>query len=243
MRVLFLMKARGGSKGVPGKNLREIAGLSLVGFKTIGARQSKYCERVILSTDSPEIQENGRRYGAEVPFTRPAALSTDTATSVDVVLHAMDWLEAHTSERYDAIMLLEPTTPFTRPSDYDNAIELMRERGANVVVGVRPVEVNSVFVGPLDERGRITSIVDKMLAQPAERRQDVAQEYTMNGALYLFGWDFFRAHRNIYCDRERTYGYVMEREYSVEIDSFADLHWAEFLVQHGHVDLSYWRER
>ena len=241
MRILFLITARGGSKEIPGKNLREIGGIPLVGFKAISAKRSKYCTRLIISTDSPEIQQVARHYGVEVPFTRPAALATDTAPSTDVVLHAMSWIENHTDERYDAVMLLEPSSPFARHIDYDNAVEIMIERDANVVVGMREMEINSVFVGPMDEQGRITQIIDEMRDMQVMRRQDTPREYTMNGALYLFKWEFFKEHRTIYKDRERTFGYVMDRCYSIEIDEMIDLHWAEFLVQNGYIDMSYWR--
>lgn len=241
MKILFLITARGGSKGIPGKNLRKIGGIPLVGFKAISAKRSRYCARLIISTDSPEIQEVARRYGVEVPFTRPAELATDTASSTDVILHAMLWIEDHTDERYDAVMLLEPSAPFARPSDYDNAVEIMVERDANVVVGMRAMEVNSVFVGPTDEQGRITQIIDQMQNMQAVRRQDTQQEYTMNAALYLFKWKFFKEHKTIYKDRERTFGYVMDCYYSIEIDEMIDLHWAEFLVQNGYVDMSYWQ--
>jgi N-acylneuraminate cytidylyltransferase/CMP-N,N'-diacetyllegionaminic acid synthase len=240
LKVLFLITARGGSKGVAGKNLRELGGISLVGFKALSARKSRHCARLIISTDSPAIQDDARRYGVEVPFTRPAELATDTAASVDVVAHAMDWIESHDHERYEAVMLLEPASPFARASDYDNAIEMMIERGANAVVGVRPVEVNSVFVGPLDEQGRLSAIIDKMRAWQTARRQDLPQEYTMNAALYLFGWDYFKQHRSIYHDRETTYGYVMEPQYSIEIDTPFDLQRAEFMVERGYVDMSHW---
>ena len=93
MNVIFLIIARGGSKAVPGKNLRKVAGISLVGFKAISALRSKYCTRLIISTDDPEIQEDARGYGVEVPFTRPEELATDTASSIDVISHAMDWIE------------------------------------------------------------------------------------------------------------------------------------------------------
>lgn len=242
VRTLFLITARGGSKGVPRKNLRELGGISLVGFKAISARKSKNCSRLIVSTDSPEIQENARRYGAEVLFTRPSELATDTAKTVDVISHAIEWIETNTSERYDAVMLLEPASPFARALDYDGAVDLMRARSANVVVGLRPVEVNSIFVGPLDEQGRITSIIEKMRQSSTARRQDLPQEYTMNAALYLMRWDYFKAHRSIYYDGLTTYGYVMPPEYSVEIDTLTDFHRAEFLVEKGHVDLSHWKE-
>jgi len=242
VRTLFLITARGGSKGVPRKNLHELAGISLVGFKAISARKSKYCTRLIVSTDSLEIQENARRYGAEAPFTRPGELATDTAKTVDVIAHAMDWIEQNTNERYDAVMLLEPASPFARPLDYDAAIDLMLARDADVVVGMRPVEVNSIFVGPLDGEGRIASIIDKMRQNGTARRQDLPQEYTMNGALYLMRWGYFKEHRSIYYDGRTTFGYVMPPEYSVEIDTLMDLHRAEFLVEKGYVDLSHWKE-
>src|SRR5687768_6268908 len=161
-KVLFLITARAGSKGVPRKNLREIAGISLLGYKAIAARQSRYCDRLVVSTENAEIQAEAARYGAEVPFTRPAELASDTASSLDVVLHAIEWFDAHGTDRFDAVMLLEPSAPFARPQDFDAAVELFEERDANLVVGMRTTEVNSVFVGPLTEDGRITTIIDQM---------------------------------------------------------------------------------
>jgi len=242
MRVLYLITARGGSKGIERKNLQEIAGIPLVGFKAISARRSKYCSRLIISTDSAEIQESARSYGVDVPFTRPAELATDTATSVDVVLHAIDYIENETDEQYDAVMLLEPPTPFARHIDYDSAVELMMRRQANVVVGVREMEVNSVFVGPLDQQGRITSIIDKIQATGPTQRQAVDKEYTMNAALYLLRWDFFRKHKAITLDRENTYGYVMDRFHSADINEPVDLAWARFLAESRTVDISYWTQ-
>jgi CMP-N,N'-diacetyllegionaminic acid synthase len=240
MKILFLITARGQSKSVPRKNLRKIGGISLVGFKAISALRCKYCSRLILSSDDEEIQEDGRNYGAETPFTRPAELATDTASSFDVVRHAMDWIESNTVERYEAIMLLEPSTPFARWVDLDNAVEMMIQRDANAVIGMREMEVNSVFVGPLDEEGRITQIIDQMQKRYL-RRQDTGPEYTMNGALYLFKWELFKEHHTIYADRQNTYGYLMDRYHSVEIDEMIGLHWAEFLVGHNYIDMSYWR--
>ncbi len=212
-----------------------------MGFKAISALRSKYCTRLVISTDSSEIQQDAISYGVEVPFTRPAELATDTASSVDVISHAMEWIESNTNEQYDAVMLLEPSSPLTRSFDYDNATDLMKRFDANVVVGMRETEVNSVFTGPLDPSGRIAPIIDQIKDLKSSRRQDLPQEYTMNGGLYLFRWDFFKKHKAIYHDRDRTFGYVMERHYSVEIDQPIDLQWIEFLVAGGQVDLSYWK--
>lgn len=243
MNVLFLIAARGGSKGVPGKNLRQIGGLSLVGYKAISARKSRYCARLMISTDSAEIQEEARRNGVEVPFTRPAELATDTAKSGPVITHAMDWIEREGRARYDALMLLEPSSPFARAEDYDRAVLLMSEKDANAVVGVRKVEVSSTVTGPLDPEGRLSAIVDKLRAARAQSgaRQSLPQEYTMNGALYLIRWDYFRRHGWIYQDRDGVYGHVMDRYHSIEIDEPVDLAWAEFVVAQGYVPLEPWR--
>lgn len=243
MKVLFLITARGGSKGVPGKNLRRIEGISLVGYKAISARKSHHCSRLIISTDSPEIQDDARGYGVEVPFTRPAELASDTAKSGPVIMHAMEWIEQEGRERYDAVMLLEPSSPFARAEDYDSAVALMTRHDANAVIGVRPMEVAGTVVGPLDAEGRMTAIIDKLHAARAQtgRRQTLGQEYTMNGALYLFKWDYFKQHQWIYQDRDKVFGYVMDRFHSVEIDEPVDLAWAEFLASRGYVPLDSWR--
>ncbi len=241
MNVLFLITARGGSKGVPRKNLRRIAGIPLIGYKAISARQSRYCKRLIISTEDPEIQTEARRLGIEVPFTRPMELATDDAATVDVIAHAMGWIEQCERRAYDAVMLLEPTSPFARGADYDAAVRLLCERNANVVVGIREMEVSSDVVGSLDEQGRIAAIVNKIGGRHEVRRQDFKKEYTMNGALYLFRWDFFKMHRRIYEDPDTSYGYVMDRLHSIEIDEPIDLAWAEFLVEQGLLDITEWR--
>jgi len=128
MRVLYLITARGGSKSIPKKNLARIGGLSLVGFKARAAQGAASCARLMISTDDPEIQDEARALGVDVPFTRPAELATDTASSDDVVRHAMDWVESQEGPNpYDAVMLLEPSSPFARSEDFDGAVRLMAE--------------------------------------------------------------------------------------------------------------------
>ncbi len=240
MRVLFLITARGGSKRVPHKNLARIGGISLVGFRAISAQRSRYCSRLIISTDSVAIQDEARSHGVEVPFLRPAALATDTATSESVIAHAMEWIEEHDDSRYDAIMILEPAAPFGRACDYDAAVELMIEREANLVVGMRTT-VNSVYVGSLDDTGRMSGIIEKMNAWQAEGRPRLETDYTMNAALYLVRWDYFKRTGRVYGDRERSFGYAMDPHYSIEIDNPIDFHEAEFMVEHGYVDMGNWR--
>jgi len=171
---------------------------------------------------------------------RPAELAADDSSTEDVVWHAMQYIEAETNEHYDAVMVLEPTSPFATHLDYEMAVKIMSEKNANVVVGLKEVTINSIFQGPMDADGKIGGIVENISGLPSVRRQDLPQEYTMNGAFYLLRWGFFKKYRQRYCDRENTYGLVMKPAYSVEIDEPMDLQFAQFLVEKGHIDLSYW---
>ena len=133
MTVLYLIVARGGSKRLPGKNLKEILDISLVGYKCLAATKAKSCSLAMISTDSPQIAEVARQYGVLVPFIRPAELATDEATTEDVVRHAMAWCEEH-HQKCDAIQLLEPSSPFIAPYHYDVAVEVMRKTGKALVL-------------------------------------------------------------------------------------------------------------
>jgi len=243
MKVLFLITARGGSKGVPGKNLKEICGISLVGYKAISAKKSKYCKRLIISTDSHDIQNDAEKYGVEIPFMRPTELATDTAKSAQVVSHAMNWIEEQGEDKYDAVMLLEPASPFAQAADYDAAIDLLIEKNANAVVGVRSLKVGSLVMGPMDDTGRLTTILEKLHAsrEMTGRRQLMPKEVTMNGALYVFRWEYFMKHQWIYHDISGVYGYLMDEYHSTEIDEPIDLEWARFIVEKGYIDQGEWK--
>lgn len=239
--ILFLIVGRGGSKGLPGKNLKQIGNLSLVGYRARSALKSRHCSRLIVSSDSPDIQAEAERHGAEVLFSRPPELASDTASSADVVLHAMDWIERHEGRQYGALMLLEPSSPFARPEHYDQAAELYVARQADLVVGMRETEVSSTFVGQIGNDGSIETIVDKMLSLSHLRRQDQPPEVTMNGALYLIDWNAMRKHRKIYANPSSSYGVLMDRFHSIEIETMADLAYATYVIDHGLLDSSPWQ--
>ncbi len=239
--VLFLIAARGGSKGVPGKNLRQIEGLSLVGFKARAAQNCGACRRLIISTDSAEIQDEARRFGVEVPFTRPAELATDTASSESVVAHTIAWIEENEGQSYDAVMLLEPASPFATSDHLSAAINLYAARQADLVVGMRATEPATLFIGEQPDSGSIAGIVGSMNAAAGRRRQDQRPEWTMNGALYLIGWEAFKASGKIYGTAEKCYGLLMDRWHSLEIETPEDLALADFAAKGGYLDLSPWK--
>lgn len=242
MSILHLLVGRGGSKGIPGKNLQQIEGLSLIGYKAVAARRSKSFQRLLVSSDDPDIRAEAARWGAEVAFDRPPHLATDTATSADVILHAMDWIEQNEDRTYDAIMLLEPSSPFATPAHLDAAVELFDARQADLVVGMRAMDVHSRFVGGVDGSGSIAQIVQNVVSGTHLRRQEQPVEATMNGAMYVIRWNAIRATRQIYSTPATSFGLMMPRENSIEIDEPIDLVVARAVAAQGLIDISHWEQ-
>ena len=240
INVLFLITARGGSKGVPNKNLRKLGGLSLIGYKVRSSQNCVHCKYLILSTDSDEIRTEGLNLGSQVPFIRPPELATDTASSDSVVQHAIDWVERNHTETFDAIMLLEPASPFSTAEHYEKAVEIFKTRSAELVVGVREIETPSAFVGSLSKNNSISSIVTKISKMHKLRRQDQDKEVTMNGAFYLIDWKTFKETGRIYNDPNKSYGMLMDKWHSTEIETPEDLAYAEFLIESGYLDTQPW---
>jgi len=239
MKILSIIMARGGSKGVPGKNIREIGGLPLLAFKARAAQRSKHPSRLVISTDSPEIQRVARAYGVEVPFTRPADLATDTATNFAVLHHAMQHFESQ-GETFDAVSMLEPSSPFTLPADLDRAVEIMQTNNASLVVSMRDVDNPAPFVGPIESDGRITQIVSQLKDLTNVNRQVLPHAYTLNGVVYLFRWDALKDRHTFYCDPARSFGFETDPLLNIEIDTELDLAWAQFLVEKHHLSLDPW---
>lgn len=239
MKILSVIMARGGSKGVPGKNIREIGGLPLLAFKARAAQRSKYPSRIILSSDCPKIQEVARAYGIEVPFTRPDELSTDTATNFSVLHHAIDFFEKQ-GEHFDAISMLEPSSPFTKPADLDRAVEIMQQKNASLVVSMRDVDNPAPFVGPIENEGKISQIVGQLKDLKNVNRQVLPHAYTLNGVVYLFKVSALKNRHTFYSDPENSYGFETDPLHNIEIDSELNLEWAKFLVEKGHISLTPW---
>ncbi len=239
--ILYLITARGGSTRLPGKNLMKIGDHSLIAYKAISAGKSKYCSRLVISTDSPEMQAEGIKYGAEAPFLRPDHLANVTAASDDVVMHALNYFEKEEGLRYDAVMMLEPTSPFAKGDDFDAGVEMFIEKKASLVVGMRKTDVNTIFIGQLEPDGNAKDIIGKFAHRDDIRGQSFEPQYTLNGAFYLMSADQMRKTGRIYRDPENSYGYLMDTFHSVEIDNLHDFRLAELYAQSGDVDLSYWQ--
>lgn len=238
MRVLFVITARGGSKGVPKKNIREIGGLPLIAYKIIAAKRCDVASRIIVSTDDNEIAEVAKKFGAEVPFMRPSYLASDTASSMDVVEHAMKWVDEHDSNTYDYVCMLEPSSPFASYDDLDAAFKLIVESNADTLLGMKEVEVNRVFINTLDVNNGLSYFYEAIKNLQSIRRQDQKKEYTMNGCMYIAKWNYFKNKKIFHS--VNSIPYIMSEEKSIEIDSLFNFDIACYLVEKGKVDLNYW---
>ncbi|HWQ88254.1 acylneuraminate cytidylyltransferase family protein [Brevundimonas sp.] len=218
--VLAVITARGGSKGLPRKNLAQFRGEPLIAWTIQAAQAANSIDRLILSSDDPEIIETARALGCEAPFQRAPELASDTAASVDVVLDAADRVPG-----YDIVVLLQPTSPLRTAGDIEATLTLMAEKGAPGAVSVSEAPCHPYLIFRRDAAGRLSPFVEK----PADigwRRQDLPPAYRVNGAVYAADLAWLRAGRAM-CKAGETAAYEMPVERSVDIDTLEDLRAAE----------------
>lgn len=225
--VLGIITARGGSRSIPRKNMALLLGKPLIVYTIEAARASERLTRCIVSTDDEEIARTARDYGVEVPFMRPLALATDTATSIDVVKHALDTLEMDDGSNYDYVLILQPTSPLRIAADIDAAIQIAIEHDADSVMGMRELDDFSIeklkvitdegYIRPLSiEEGKMSS-----------RRQDLQKIYKRNAAIYLTKTSVIRE-GDLF--GVRSCAYIMPEERSLDINRPIDLEFASLLL-------------
>jgi len=222
-KVLALIPARGGSKGVPRKNLREAGGRPLIAWSIVAARASQLVDRVVVSSDDAEILVVAREWGAEAPFTRPAELARDDTPSIDVALHALDALPG-----YDYLALLQPTSPLRTAEHIDGCVRLCEARGVAGAVSVSEPAQSPFWTYFVDGAGAMRAL----LPSTAQRRQDLPPVYALNGAVYVARADALRAGRRFVFDD--SVAYVMPREASLDIDTEFDLTLVQAVMERMH---------
>jgi len=224
-RVLALIPARGGSKGIPRKNIVPLAGKPLIAHTITAARQASCLDRVVVSTDDGEIAAIASSWGAEVPFLRPTELASDTASGLSVARHALAWLAEQQSYVPDVLVELQPVAPLRLGEDIDGAVRLLLASGADTVVGLVEAE-HPYYLRTLDG-----GVVAPFLPDAPEvfRRQDLPPVYRLNGALLATRTTVLREQHSFY--GEKTRGYVMPAERSIDIDTLLDLRIAEALLR------------
>lgn len=223
-RVLAVISARGGSRGVVNKNVRIVGGKPLIAWTIDAARQAEGIDRVVVSTDDEAIAAAARKAGAEVPFMRPAPLATDESPVGDTVMHALDELSRNGGYRPEMVMLLQPTSPLRTAADIDAAIMLQRQSQAAAVVSVTAVTQHPAWMRRIDAAGRLVDA-----ATSAPQRQQLDPLFVLNGAIYLVDTDHFSRTRSFYA--EPTMAYVMPAERSLDIDTEWDVRVADAVLK------------
>jgi CMP-N,N'-diacetyllegionaminic acid synthase len=225
MQVLGVIPARGGSKGIPGKNLRMVGGQSLLAYTVNAVSESRLLTRVVLSTDDRQIAAAGRALGVDVPFMRPAALAADDTPMLPVLIHALAALDAEGFQA-EAVVLLQPTSPLRRGTHIDAAIGLLQSSGADSVVSVVevPHQFNPVSVMSLRD-GRLRPFLEGPVVT---RRQDKPPVFARNGPAVLVARTSVLQRGSLYGDDCRAL--VMTAEESLDVDSSVDLDLLDFLL-------------
>ena len=224
--MIALIPARGGSKGLPGKNIRLLAGKPLIAHTILAAQNAKTIDRVLVSTDSPEIAQVARAFGAEIPFLRPAELARDESLAIDNYIYTVDRLNTEFSAGIKELAVLLPTVPLRTAEDIDSAVRLFQEKSADSVISYYPAPHPLQWHRFIDEKGVLQSFFPDGGA--LRNRQEEKRAYLPNGALYIFNYKILKEQRVYYT--EKSYPYLMPAERSVDIDTLQDFRFAEFLM-------------
>jgi CMP-N,N'-diacetyllegionaminic acid synthase len=223
---LAIIPARGGSKGLPNKNILPLGGKPLIAHTIEAARAAHCIQRIVVSTENPEIAEIARCHGADVPFLRPAELARDETPTLPVMQHVVTQLTVTEGWQPEIIVLLQPTSPLRQPEDIDRGVTLLEETGADSVVSVCLSEHHPAWMKRI-ESGRVLPFLDN--APVYNRRQDLPPVYRLNGAIYVTRRRVLQDENVILgCD---TRALIMDPESSVDIDSALDLKLASLILQ------------
>ena len=231
-KILGVITARGGSKGIPRKNIKELAGKPLIAHTIEAAKKSQYLTRCIVSTDDREIAEISRKYGAEIPFMRPAELAQDASTSIEVVQHVLRKLKDDSGEGYDYLMILQPTSPLRSVEDIDESIKLAVDTDADSVMSMKELDDFASKKVKKIEDGVVLPYFENE-GTTSSRRQDLKKMYKRNCAIYLTKTGCIME-GDLFGKVSRAY--VMPEERSVDINKLTDFELAEFLIQKSNND-------
>jgi CMP-N,N'-diacetyllegionaminic acid synthase len=229
-RIIGIIPARGGSKGIPEKNIISLAGKPLICYTIDAAKNSKFLNRIVVSTDDEKIATIAKRNGADVPFMRPGSLAKDDTPSVPVVQHAINFMEEQEGCFFDVIVLLQPTSPFRNEKYIDEAIKKELETGADSVITVCKVK-HHPYWNFICKEDRLYPLITN--SNTPTRRQDLPQTYAPNGAVYVVKRDILFNQNTMFGKDLR--GVIMPPEESIDIDDYYDWFLAEMTSK-------YWKE-
>ncbi len=223
-KVLVLIPARGGSKGIKDKNIYPLCGKPLIAYTVESAKKSKYVDNIIVTSDSRRIIDVAKEYGANAPFVRPVELASDTSKSIDAILHAINWLNEH-NDNYDILVLLQPTSPLRTTADIDNALEVFIKNNEKALVSISEVSDNPVLIRTINTDGTIKKLLD---SSSTIRRQDMEKYYRVNGSIYINKISEITFETSF---NDNPIPYIVETENAVDIDELKDIVIAEWYLK------------
>jgi CMP-N,N'-diacetyllegionaminic acid synthase len=223
-KVLAIIAARGGSKGLPGKNIIDLGGKPLLAWSIEAARESVYVDRLILSSDSDDIIAVAKKFGCDVPFRRPAELAADSTAAYPVLIHALD----HVAEAFDYFVLLQPTSPLRTTADIDGAVELCDACAAPACVGMCETAKPAEWMYRVGNDSLVTPLLGEIVTS---RRQELPATFVINGAIYVARVDWYRRQQGFLSPE--TVAWRMPPERSIDIDTELDLLVARAIVSRG----------
>lgn len=224
MKSIAVIPARSGSKGLKDKNIRLLNGKPLIAYSIEAAKESKLFSEIFVSTDSEEYAKIAQEWGANVPFLRSNELSTDTASSWDVVKDAINRYKKMGME-FDTVALLQPTSPLRTAEDIINGYDKMKEENANAIVAVCEVDHSPLWSNILPGDGSLSNFINKKIINTP--RQGLPKYYRINGALYIVKVDYLMSTENVYS--EKCYAVILSKEHSIDIDCEIDFRIAEVI--------------
>jgi CMP-N,N'-diacetyllegionaminic acid synthase len=234
--ILVTICARGGSKGVKGKNIKSLNGKPLISYTINQAKEWNKAKRIVVSTDSDDIAAIAMEYGAEVPFRRPAELASDSAPKVPSIRHALIKSEEIFGMKFDIVVDLDPTSPIRKSDDIDNCLKIFNENKPKTLFSVVNCHKNPYFnMVEINEKGRYE--LSKKLSVGVGRRQDAPKVYDMNASIYLYSREFLIDESNNFPICDDSLIYVMDDSSSYDIDREIDFKFIEFLLKENLVNI------
>ena len=224
-KILAVIPARGGSKGVPRKNIIEVGGHPLIKYTIDCGKNSKYLDRVVISTEDLSIKKVAEENGGDVPFLRPKELAEDTSKTIDCIVHAVDTLESM-GEEYDYVMVLQNTVPLRKSWHIDEAIEMIVDSNERSLVSISEVDEHPILMRTLNEDKTVRNLLQM---NSTMRRQDFPKFYKVDGAIYIQKLDKdFNLDTSL---NDGKLGYVMEKKYTTDIDNYIDIKIVEYYLE------------
>lgn len=224
-KILCVIPARGGSKGLIRKNVKKLLGKPLIVYTVEQAKRSKYIDRIIVSTEDKAIARISRKYGAEVPFLRPSRLASDSASTINVLLHAMEWMEKVEGYQFDILVLLHATAPLRSAQDIDNCIKFLFKKNASNIFSVTEAHRNPYFNMVELKKSKVALVKKSNFVS----RQEAPKVFDMNSSIYVWWKDVLKKEESVFLKRSAIYS--MPKERSIDIDDGTDFKLAELLMK------------